>query len=165
MGFYFFPGVPNGTELGQEMDQLFHLLKTKFEENRQKLWKMRYESAESGSEKIKAQVNVWDIPIIVFGGTFKVPIIDVEGTHNIVERKTFVNAFNDAFQMDLIHGASDKCGYFPTKQTLLNSGKLRREIIEGEDEDEGEEGKSNSFLNKKLLFILLTHYFLIMIKE
>ena len=26
-GFYFFPGLPNGTEFGQEMDQLFAFLK------------------------------------------------------------------------------------------------------------------------------------------
>ena len=38
-GFYFFPGLLNGTELGQEMDQLFALLKSIMEENRDTLYK------------------------------------------------------------------------------------------------------------------------------
>ena len=38
-GFYFFPGLPNGSELGQEMDQGFALLKPIVEENWQVLYK------------------------------------------------------------------------------------------------------------------------------
>ena len=41
-GFYFFPGLPNGTELGQEMDQVFALLKSIIEENRRALDKLLF---------------------------------------------------------------------------------------------------------------------------
>ena len=45
-GFYFFPGLPNGTELGQEMDQLFAYLKSIIEENRRQLYKRLFRQAE-----------------------------------------------------------------------------------------------------------------------
>ena len=38
-GFYFLPGLPNGTELGQEMDQVFAEFKGILEENRDLLYK------------------------------------------------------------------------------------------------------------------------------
>ena len=38
-GFYFLPGLPNGTELGQEMDQAFAEFKAILEENRDLLYK------------------------------------------------------------------------------------------------------------------------------
>ena len=45
-GFYFFPGLPNGTELGQEMDQLFAFLKSIIEENRKELYKILFRQCE-----------------------------------------------------------------------------------------------------------------------
>ena len=45
-GFYFFPGLPNGTELGQEMDQLFAFLKSIIEENRKELYKILFQQCE-----------------------------------------------------------------------------------------------------------------------
>ena len=45
-GFYFFPGLPNGTELGQEMDQVFALLKSIIEENRRILYKLLFRQFE-----------------------------------------------------------------------------------------------------------------------
>ena len=46
MGFYFFPGLPNGTELGQEMDQVFALLKSIIEENQRALYKLLFQQFE-----------------------------------------------------------------------------------------------------------------------
>ena len=45
-GFYFFSGLPNGTELGQEMDQLFLFLKSIIEENRKELYKRLFRQLE-----------------------------------------------------------------------------------------------------------------------
>ena len=41
-GFYFLPGLPNGTELGQEMDQVFAEFKAILEENRTLLYKILF---------------------------------------------------------------------------------------------------------------------------
>ena len=41
-GFYFLPGLPNGTELGQEMDQVFAEFKAILEENRALLYKILF---------------------------------------------------------------------------------------------------------------------------
>ena len=40
-GMYFFPGLPNATEIGQEMDQLFAAFKTCTYKNRDKLYRAR----------------------------------------------------------------------------------------------------------------------------
>ena len=45
-GFYFFPGLPNGTELRQEMDQLFAFLQSIIEENRKELYKILFQQCE-----------------------------------------------------------------------------------------------------------------------
>ena len=45
-GFYFFPELPNGTELGQEMDQLFAFLQSIIEENRKELYKILFQQCE-----------------------------------------------------------------------------------------------------------------------
>ena len=45
-GFCFFPGLPNGTELGQEMDQLFAFLQSIIEENRKELYKILFQQCE-----------------------------------------------------------------------------------------------------------------------
>ena len=41
-GFYFLPGLPNGTKLGQEMDQVFAEFKAILEENRALLYKILF---------------------------------------------------------------------------------------------------------------------------
>lgn len=40
-GFYHFPGTPNGTEVGQEMDQLFAYLKSLIYSNMDRIEKGR----------------------------------------------------------------------------------------------------------------------------
>ena len=41
-GFYFFAGLPNGTKLGQEIDQLFVYVKIAMKVNQEELWKSHY---------------------------------------------------------------------------------------------------------------------------
>ena len=126
-GVYFFPGVPNGTEFLQELDQLFALLKTKMEENRDALWRLRFNCIENQDDKMKANVDVWDLPVIVFGGR-------VFGTGG--REKLLKNAFNEGFDEIHIESALKKCGYCPPTRILLESPILRHEVLEGEESNE-----------------------------
>ena len=106
-GVYFYPGLPNGTELGQEMDQLYSLAKTLMEKNCDKLWRARCEFLAS-----KAQTTTWDLPWIVFGGE-----IELENGKKV----QLSNAFNEAFAPARLDRAATKCGYVPATRCLLNS--------------------------------------------
>ena len=63
-----FPGLPNGTKLGQEMDQLYTLCKTLMDLN----WKILLE-ARFCVIRQKVKVDVWDLPKIMFGGVVELP--------------------------------------------------------------------------------------------
>lgn len=49
-GFYFLPGLPNGTELGQEMDQLFAHFKSIMEANRELLYRTLFQLGGSNND-------------------------------------------------------------------------------------------------------------------
>jgi hypothetical protein len=115
-GFYFYPGLPNGTELGQEMDQLFSKLKGLLYGNRDKLWKARL---KEGRENAVLTLN--DIGYILFGGE-----IQLESGQQI----TLEKAFEQGLTPDLIQGAREKCGYCPATRAALNSERLRHEVVE-----------------------------------
>lgn len=63
-GAHLCPGLPNGTESGQECDQIFGELKRNVCSNRDKLWKARFR-VEGGC----AALSMSDVGHIVFGGT------------------------------------------------------------------------------------------------
>ena len=65
-GIYYFPGLPNGTELTQEMDQLFHLVKSIMGRNRAKLYDKRYEA-----QGTHAKLTLNDMPKFLHGGTYE----------------------------------------------------------------------------------------------
>lgn len=121
-GFYFFPGLPNGTEIGQECDQLFSFLKLKLYTNRDRLWKERCKLEGEAT----AQLGLDDFGYIIFGG--KVPLPD----------GTFIElcpAFEDALRPELIKKAREKCGYCPATRQALKSDRIRHEIVETADGD------------------------------
>ena len=49
-GFYFSPGLPNGTKLGQEMDQLFVHFKSIMEANRELLYRTLFQLGGSNND-------------------------------------------------------------------------------------------------------------------
>ena len=128
-GFYFFAGLPNGTELGQEMDQLFAYVKTVMEVNREDLWKARYAILRQ-----KARTHTRVLPWIVFGGKVKL----ANGT--VLELR---NAFNQAFTPSRLQRATEKCGYVPATRALLNSEILLREVSD-ETAEEGIQDNDDS---------------------
>ena len=65
-GFYYFPGLPNGTGAGQEMDQLFGAFKTCCYRNRNHIFAACF--AISGTS---AAVTLHDVGFIIFGGVVK----------------------------------------------------------------------------------------------
>jgi len=114
-GFYHFPGLPNGTEVGQEMDQLFSTVKTIIYQNRNNLY-----NARSRIEQEDATLTLADIGYIIFGGT--VPLSDGEAV-------TLDNAFQKAFRPELIKRAQEKCGYCPANHNALKSKRVRHEVV------------------------------------
>ena len=119
-GFYFYPGLPNGTELGQEMDQLFSYCKSVMEENRHTLWQGRVKY-----QYRKAQTTTWDLPLIVFGGKYEFENGEITQLRN---------AFAESFSPKRLQRAAVKCGYVPATRALLTSEKLLHQICE---DDEG----------------------------
>ncbi|CAB9523296.1 unknown protein [Seminavis robusta] len=120
-GAHLHPGLPNGTEVGQECDQLFSLLKKLIYQNREKLWGSRYRL-----EGEKAALSMADVGMLVFGGSATM----IDGT--TVE---LVDAFAQATDAEHISAAARKCGYCPSTRVGLKSAKIRHEIVETEDGD------------------------------
>ena len=115
-GFYIYTGLPNGTEVGQEMDQLFALLKKLVYENRDKLYKARLRV-----DGPSAKLTLNDIGHIHFG----TPVTLKNG--EIVE---LAPAFYEAFETSKILDAMKKCGYCPATRAALSSDRIRHEVIE-----------------------------------
>ena len=120
-GFHFFPGLPNGTEAGQEMDQLFAAFQRALYSNRDKLFKKLM--SVHGS---KAALAMNDISYIIYGGK---------------------RAFDDGSSIDLldcvasymtpfhIRAARLKCGYCPANRNALKHSLTRHESVVGEDNE------------------------------
>ena len=67
-GIYMFPGVPNGTEVGQEMDQMYSYAKGLCYRNREKLIRARH----NGNPNDTSPLGLADIGWLIFGGTVTV---------------------------------------------------------------------------------------------
>jgi hypothetical protein len=96
-GIYSYPGLPNGTEAGQECDQLFAYFKTLVALNRETLYKARVRLAGES-----ATLSINDIGYIVFGGT-----VTLENGEAILLRR----AFQESMDPQHIERAQRKCGY------------------------------------------------------
>ncbi|CAB9531097.1 unknown protein [Seminavis robusta] len=119
LGFHLYPGMPNGTSTGQELDQMFGYLKKHIYENRAILWAARFRL-----EGASATLTMADVGSMVFGGV--VTLTD----GSTVE---LVDAFSEAMDAAHIHKAMDKCGYCPSTRVALKSSQIRHEVIESED--------------------------------
>jgi hypothetical protein len=96
-GVYVYPGLPNGTEAGQECDQVFAYLKTLTGANQEKLYEARVRT-----EGDSATLSLKDASLVVFGG-------DV--TLENGELLTLEPAFDMAMDCEHIKRAQEKCGY------------------------------------------------------
>ena len=96
-GIYLYPGLPNGTEAGQECDQLFAYTKTLTGANQEKLYEARVRT-----EGDSATLSLKDTGICVFGGTVTL----ANG-----ESLTLEKAFDMSMDSAHIKRAQEKCGY------------------------------------------------------
>jgi hypothetical protein len=96
-GMYLYPGLPNGTEAGQECDQLFACTKAVTGANQEKLY-----AARVRTEGDSATLSLNDAAICVFGGT----VILANG-----ETLTLEKAFDITMDSARIKMAQAKCGY------------------------------------------------------
>ena len=106
-GFNHFPSTPNGTEICQEMDQLFAYLKSLLNDNMDKIEKGRWEV-----EDPSAQISMEEIASAIFG-------LDVTMKNGKVVE--LVDAFAVALSRERIMAAIHKCGYAPATRNSLNS--------------------------------------------
>ena len=116
-------GLPNGTEVGQECDQLFGEYKSIMEKNRDTLYHAK-QATNSG------EVGYNDLGYIIFGGV--VPLVN--GT--TVELR---NAVAEGLKPEHIRTAREKCGYCPATRAALKSNRIRHEVIETTDGEIDEE--------------------------
>ena len=124
-----FPGVPNGTEVGQEMDQLYSYLKTIIYRNRDNLYKARNAIAINDTSAL----GLVDVGHLIFGGE----VLLSDGSSIELEP-----AFDMALDEDHLQRAKEKCGYLPSTRAALKSVKVRHEVVVGtgrssNDDDDG----------------------------
>lgn len=141
-GVYFFPKVPNTTNVTQEMDQQFGPFKASVYTNRDKLW---LERQVAGGQDLSRE----DFGHIIFGGH-----VEVSGTNSIYLNKAFVESFTEK----KIEDANRKCGYNPATRAALYNSKVRHELVDT-DEDCSEEDAYDAAEKEigmfKLLYLFL----------
>ena len=123
-GFHLFPGLPNGTEAGQEMDQIYSTLKMGFYRNRDALFAKRVAIARMEGKGEQAQLTLNDIGYILRGGEIKFS----DGTILVLE-----DAFSKYLSPVHIVAAREKCGYCPATRTALDHDLIRHQIVFSED--------------------------------
>ena len=123
-GFHLFPGLPNGTEAGQEMDQIYSSLKMGFYRNRDALFAKRVAIARMEGKGEQAQLTLNDIGYILRGGEIKFS----DGTTLVLE-----DAFLKYLSPAHIIAARKKCGYCPATRTALDHDLIRHQIVLSED--------------------------------
>ena len=118
-GFHFYPGLQNGTETRQEMDQLFAAFQRTFYSNRDKLIKKLLLIYGS-----RASIAINDVGYILYGGK---------------------RDFEDGLSIDLpdcvtsymtpvhIRAARIKCEYCPATRNALKHSLIHHEAVVGED--------------------------------
>jgi len=126
-GFIHYAGLPNGTTVGQECDQVFGYFKQITSRNLDTLYRARQVLNGEG-----AALTSNDVGYSVYGGTVTLD----DGTEVVLE-----SAFDMAFTPELIKRAYKKCGYCPATRNALDSNQIRHEIVmdeEGEVDDEAD---------------------------
>ena len=126
-GLVFYPGLPNGTELDQEMDQSYSKTKTCMEKNRVFLEKSR-RACENRVPGYTCKLSEVDLPKILFGGEVILP----DGSTIELD-----NAFEKSYASDHIRAALSKCGYFPATRQAFAAKKLRRHWVDDNSDDDG----------------------------
>ena len=121
-GAYFFPGMPNATEVLQEMDRMFSAWKAGVYRNRQALW-----------EAMPRELRITDIGLLIFGG--EIPIEgnddddDDDSNGNMLVLEDTVELY---LSSDHMKSALLKCGFIPATRSALSSDRMRVEIKDAE---------------------------------
>ena len=122
VGASFFPGMPNSTEIMQEMDQVFGQFKTAIYNNRTSLYEARM-----NARGLSANLTHVDIGWLIFGGN--ITIAPSQGSPN-GSVLPLVNAFTKYLSHEHLLKAYKKCGYYPATRAPLRSERMRYEIVE-----------------------------------
>ncbi|CAJ1928560.1 unnamed protein product [Cylindrotheca closterium] len=116
-GVDIFPGLPNGSECNQEMDQLFSPYKNSVYRNRDKL---------ANAKGNKGNLTLVDVGYCLFGGQ-----VTLEDGNVLELEESFVLHFTP----EKIRAAREKCGYCPATRRALEDPKVRHEIVEVEEDN------------------------------
>jgi hypothetical protein len=134
-GMGVFPGLPNGTGCGQEMDQIFRAFKICCYRNRMRLYNARHALDEN------ATITLLDSGYIIFGGS----VLLKDGSYIELEP-----AFSLYLSPAHIKAAREKCGYCPATRNALNSSQIRHEVVAGEEDDIEEDSDPHGALLDQL---------------
>lgn len=121
-GVLFFPGLPNGSEITQEADQLIAAIKAGVYRNRDKLY-----AAQCKAGYQNPDIRNEDLAKLLLGGKVRIrggAIVELE------------NAYLNGLTHEKIESACDKCGYKPSTHAALLHDKVRVSIGADETEDE-----------------------------
>lgn len=113
-GFYLIPGLPNSTQVTQEMELLIEMVKTLFHSNLENLTRgclIRNRTVPSGPEIIG---------LLLFGGCF----FEDEFTTD----KQFINAIQRSGNKEKMRGYFEKIGFAPFTRNYLSHKNVRHEL-------------------------------------
>ena len=113
-GLVHYHGLPNSTFF-QELDQVFAYLKTMMEDNRKRIWDVKFDI-----DGHNAKIRIGDFAKILFGGEY---------TFSTGAFIILTNAFAEGLNKEHLDSAMKTCGYVPATREALKSRKLRHEIV------------------------------------
>jgi hypothetical protein len=120
-GLCYFPDLPQGTEVGQEMDQLFSAFQNGCNINRRKIYHERCRV-----QGAKATLTLEDVGHIVFSGELQLG----ENQPPLLLEDVFAKYLSPQH----IRAACEKVGYYPaTRRSLENALVCGHELIENAD--------------------------------
>ena len=128
-GFKFFASLPNGTEITQEMDQLFSEFKRLCYLNRDQLFE-----ALIFVQGPKAKLTLEHVGYIVFGGEAKI------APNHVIRFK--YKPFLEAFTEEKIKSAREGCGYWPNTRNALKNKKVRH-VLKAYEQSVSRGGNNN----------------------
>ena len=149
-GLVHYPGLPNGTYF-QELDQIFAYLKTIMEENRKRIWDIKFEI-----DGHRAKVSICDFAKILFGGKYS---FTTGASINLR------NAFVEGLSKNHLDRAIVKCGYVPATRAALESKKLRHEIVTDVDGELDEDLNNMSMTDALLQLEKMNHEVIVELED
>ena len=121
LGLKIFPGLPNGTEVCQELDQNFSAMKTKIYSNRDMLYHARCRILGIANAKVSFE----DAGYLLFGGNVRITNHHTGETESIELPFSYITGLSRAN----LQSSRRKCGYWPATRASLFSDQVAVDLL------------------------------------